>query len=303
MMIGQSALLLMLLGWCGAETARAGVGGMPAAAPDTLNVTPHAFKNVGIDQHLNQQIPPNLVFRDSNGKSIRLGDVFDGTHPVILDLAYYNCPMLCTMVLNDLNRTLKVMPLDIGKDFRVVTVSFDPSDKPPLAHAKKATYVHEYGRPGAQTGWLFLTGDEASIQKLTDAVGFRYHYDDKTKQFVHPTGVTILTPEGKISKYFFGINYKPVDIRLALVDASQRKIGSLTDQILLFCCQYDASTGRYGWAVMGALRVGGALMLVAMGSLLFVMMRRERAGGAALAAGADSGDSLKTLPPTDGVTD
>lgn len=300
MLCGVMLLWALLSG--GAPAARAGAGFMQTDNSD-LNVLPKAVENVGINQHLNRAIPPDLVFRDSNGKRIHLGDDFDGTHPVVLVLAYYDCPMLCTVVLNDLTRTLKIVPLDIGKDFRVITVSFNPNEKPPLAHAKKAKYVNDYGRPGAAAGWQFLTGDAASIKQLTDAVGFRYHYDDKAKQYVHPTGVTILTPDGRISKYFFGINYQPMDLRLALVDASHSKIGSLADQIVLFCHQYDPSTGRYGWAVMGALRIGGALMILGMGSLLLVLARRDSARTRIPPPDPDVHVGPAFSQPTDGATD
>jgi protein SCO1/2 len=294
--ISSSLVTLLFILCLSAPPLLAAPGGGPAAPAGERNILPAKLGNVGIDQHLNAQLPLDLVFHDEAGRDVRLADSFDGQHPVILVLAYFKCPMLCTLVLNDLSRTLKVLPLDMGKDFRVLTVSFDPHETPQLAAEKKKKYVHDYGRPGAAGAWQFLTGDQAAIQALTHAVGFRYHYDAKARQYVHPSGITILTPDGKISKYFFGIDYNPTDVRLALVDASKRRIGGLTDQILLYCFHYDPSTGRYGWAVLKALRIGAVAVMALLGTLLFVMFRRERC---APAAPGPINPPQSPQPPTD----
>ena len=237
---------------------------------------PKALKEIGFDQNLNQQVPLDIPFRDEQGRTVRFGDFFGGTKPVVLALAYYDCPMLCTQVLNGLASALGVLSLEIGKDFEVVTVSFDPREKPPLASAKKASILERYRRPGAAGGWHFLTGDQDSITRLTRAVGFRYVWDDSLKQFAHPTGIMVLTPQGKVSRYLFGIEYGPRDLRLALVDASSEKIGTAVDQVLLFCYHYDPETGKYGFAIMNTLRVAGVATVLALGAFILVMVRREK---------------------------
>ena len=239
------------------------------------NVRPAPLRDVGIDQKLNEQLPLNLTFRDETGKPVQLRQYF-GQKPVILSLVYYDCPMLCTLVLNGLVRSLRVVPLDVGDQFDVVTVSFDPRETAALAAAKKKTYVKRYARAQASQGWHFLTGEEASIQQLTRAVGFRYAYDEKSGEFAHATGIMVLTPTGRLARYFYGIDYSPRDLRLALVEASAHKIGSVVDQLLLFCFHYDPKTGKYSLVVMNALRVAGMGTLLALGSFLFVMFRRDR---------------------------
>jgi len=180
------------------------------------------------------------------------------------------------LVLNGLTRTMEQISLDLGKDFDVVTVSFNPSETPKLAAAKKATYVSQYGRPGAQGAWHFLTGQEAAIKSLTDTVGFNYKYDPNSKQFAHASGIMVLTPEGKISKYFYGIEYKPRDFRLGLVEASNNKIGTRTDQLILYCFHYDPKTGKYGPAIQNITRILGSTTVLALGTFIFVMVRRDR---------------------------
>ena len=239
------------------------------------NVRPAPLRDVGIDQKLNEQLPLNLTFRDETGKPVQLRQYF-GHKPVILSLVYYDCPMLCTLVLNGLVRSLRVVPLDVGDQFDVVTVSFDPRETAALAAAKKETYVKRYARAQASQGWHFLTGEEASIQQLTRAVGFRYAYDAKSGEFAHATGIMVLTPTGRLARYFYGIDYSPRDLRLALVEASAHKIGSVVDQLLLFCFHYDPKTGKYSLVVMNVLRVAGMGTLLALGSFLFVMFRRDR---------------------------
>jgi protein SCO1/2 len=236
---------------------------------------PPALRDVGFDQRLDEQVPLDLVFKDEAGQSVQLGDYFNGK-PVILVLAYYRCPMLCTQVLNGLVRALLDVPFDVGKEFNVVTVSFDPRETPELAAAKKKTYLERYGRPGAEEGWHFLTGEPDSIKRLTEAVGFRYTYDARHDQFAHASGIMILTPTGKISRYFYDITYSPRDLRLGLVEASENKIGSPADHILLFCFHYDPAEGKYGPVIMNFVRLGGVLTLLALGTFITVLWRQER---------------------------
>ena len=209
------------------------------------SVRPPGLKNVGIVQHLDEQIPPDLSFRDETGKPVRLGDYF-GKKPIILNLVYYNCPMLCGEVLSGLESSLRVLKFDVGKEFDVLTVSFDPNETPDMATKKKAEFLKRYARPGAGEGWHFLTGPQESIDALTKASGFQYQYDSKTGQFAHATAIMVLTPEGKIAQYYYGVEFAPKDLRLGLIQASENKIGTLADQVLLYCYHYDPTTGKYG---------------------------------------------------------
>jgi len=239
-----------------------------------IGVRPELLKDVGIDQKLNDSVPLNLTFRDETGQTVKLAQFF-GSGPVILSLVYYDCPMLCTQVLNGMERSLKDVPMDIGKQFTVVTVSIDPTERPTLASAKRALYTGLYGRPGAPQGWHFLTGDEPQIKQLADAVGFRYAYDPASKQFAHASAIMILTPEGKISRYLYGIQYATRDLRLGLVEASEGKIGTSVDQILLFCYHYDAATGRYSVLVSRLLKLAGAFTILVIGIGIFLLARSE----------------------------
>lgn len=240
----------------------------------SVGVRPDLLKQVGIDQKLNQSVPLNLTFRDEHGQTVQLGQYF-GQKPVILTLVYYNCPMLCTQVLNGVEVGLKGIPLDIGKQFNVVTVSIDPSEGHVLADVKQEMYTGMYGRPGAAQGWHFLTGDEPQIKQLADAVGFRYAYDPDTKQFAHASAIMILTPEGKISRYFYGIQFPARDLRLGLVEASEGKIGSPVDAVLLFCYHYDPHTGKYGLLISHVMQAGGALTVLVLGVLVLILFRGE----------------------------
>lgn len=257
-----------------------------ARAPSGL---PKALNGVGIDQKLNEQLPLDLVFKDENGVSVKLGDYFK-KKPVVLSLVYYQCPMLCNQVLNGMVTAFKVMAFQPGQEFEVVTVSFDPRETAALAAAKKNTYVNylpEARRSGAADGWHFLTGDEANIKRLTEAVGFRYHFDEATNQFAHASAIYVTTPQGKLARYFYGIDYAPRDLRLGLIEAADNKIGSPVDQLLLYCFHYDPATGKYGATVMNLMQLGGGLTLIAMVVMFMVLRRREkaqanlRAGGAA----------------------
>jgi protein SCO1/2 len=264
--LGAGALFLSL-----ASAAAAQLASDPM---QSVGVRPELLKQVGIDQKLNQTIPLNLAFRDENGNRVELGQYF-GQKPVILTLVYYNCPMLCTQVLNGVESGLKELPTDIGKQFDVVTISIDPTESHVLAKVKKEMYVGMYGRPGAAEGWHFLTGDEAQIKQLADAVGFRYAYDPDTKQFAHASAIMLLTPEGKISRYFYGIQFPSRDLRLGLVEASEGKIGTPVDQVLLFCYHYDPATGKYGLLISRVIQAGGALTVLILGIAMVILFRGE----------------------------
>ena len=239
-----------------------------------IGVRPELLKDVGVDQKLNESISLGLQFKDEKGKPVELRQYFGGK-PVILSLVYYNCPMLCTQVLNGLERSLKELSLDLGKDYTVVTVSIDPAERPVLASAKQQLYTGMYGRPGAAQGWHFLTGAEPQIQQLASAVGFRYAYDPESKQFAHASVIMLLTPEGKISRYFYGITYPSRDLRLGLDDASEGKIGSPVDAILLFCYHYDPATGKYGVVISHLIQLLGGLTILVVGGLILLLSRRE----------------------------
>jgi len=236
------------------------------------NVRPPVLQNVGIEQHLDEQIPADLSFRDETGKPVHLGDYF-GKKPMILNLVYYNCPMLCGEVLSGLEGALRVLKFDVGKEFDVLTVSFDPRETPDMATRKKAEFLKRYGRAGAAEGWHFLTGPQESIDALTKAAGFQYQYDPKTGQFAHATAIMILTPEGKIAQYYYGVDYAPKDLRLGLIQASENKIGTLADQVLLYCYHYDPTTGKYGAIISRVLKLAGIATLLGLGILMTVLIR------------------------------
>lgn len=242
--------------------------------------SPPLLEQVDFEQRLGNQVPLDLVFRDEAGETVRLGDYFQGK-PVILTLSYYECPMLCTLVLNGLVSALRVLRFDLGKEFVAINVSFNPRESPELAAAKKATYLKEYRRPGAERGWHFLTGDEGSIRQLTEAVGFRYAWDDKNQQYAHATGLVVLTPGGRIARYFYGVEFSPRDLRFGLIEAADGKIGSPVDKVLLYCFHYDPATGRYSAIALNSVRIGGVLTLAALVTFIVVMLRRERRSAAA----------------------
>ena len=253
--------------------ALAGAIASPASAQQVA--TPAILSKVGIAQNLNARIPPDLVFRDETGKSVRIGDFF-GKKPIVLSLVYFECPALCTEVLNGELRTMKAISLDLGKDFDAVTVSFEPKDTPALAKAKRDVYIGQYGRPEAAEHWHFLTGEQQSIAALTSVAGFRYAYDSSIRQYAHAAAILVLTPDGRIDRYFYGVQYPARDVRLGLVEASEGKIGTLTDHALLYCYQYDPMTGKYGVVVMNVLRAAGGLTVLVLGIFLTLMFLRER---------------------------
>ena len=244
--------------------------------PNPANQKDGLLKQVGIDQKIGQQLPLDLVFRDENGRDVRLGEFFHGK-PVVMALAYYECPMLCTQVLNGMTAALKMVEMDAGKDFEVVVVSIDPKDNFRLAANKKLTYVENYGRPQTAAGWHFLTGAETSIKPLADALGFRYAYDANIKQYAHGAALYVTTPKGTVSRYLLGIDFAPRDLRLALVEASNNVLGTVRDKILLLCYHYDPTTGKYGAATINAIRVGFIATVAGFLAFLFVSLRRERA--------------------------
>jgi protein SCO1/2 len=251
------------------------------------------LRQAGIDQKLGSQIPPNLVFRDESGREVRLGEYFRRDRPIVLALVYYGCPTLCTTVLNELNGSMRSMPRDysVGEQFDLITVSFDPNETPMLAAKKKAEYVKACGRPRAQEGWHFLTGDQPSIEALTHAVGFRYVKDPQFPgQYVHASGLMVLTPSGVVSRYFYGINYASRDLRLALTDASEGRRGNLERAVLLFCFHYDPATGKYTLAILNLLKLGAGVTLAVIAFFYVRMWRRSRRAAADTAgAGASHG--------------
>jgi protein SCO1/2 len=254
--------------------AHAQFGGPPPAPLGTME-RPVLLREVGIDQRLGDRVPLDARFRDEDGAEVPLGRYF-GPHPVVLALVYYECPMLCTQVLNGLVAAVKTLSFTAGREFEVVVVSFDPRETPALARAKKDTYVRRYGRPGTAGAWHFLTGGEPAIASLTRATGFRYAYDDAAAQFAHAAAIAVLTPDGRIARYLFGIEYAPRDLRLAIVEASGGRIGSAIDQVLLFCYHYDPTTGAYGLAALNLVRAGGAATAIVITGYVFVSLRRER---------------------------
>lgn len=249
----------------------------PLKAQQPAAAQPALLRSVGIDQEMNQQVPSGLAFRDENGKNVHFGDYF-GSKPIILSLVYFNCPFMCTDVLNGELRAMQGMSLDLGKDYDAVTVSFDPKDGQPEASVKSRIYTGLYGRHSAPGTWHFLTGDQQSITALTKAVGFRYAYDDASQQFAHATSIMILTPQGRVARYYYGVQYPARDVRLGLVEASQGKIGSPTDAVLLFCYHYDPLTGKYGIVVSNVMRIAGGVTILFMAIFLWVLFRSEHYG-------------------------
>jgi protein SCO1 len=258
-----------------APPAAARAAAVPAGGAPAATQRPAALRDVAFEQRLDAQIPLDLPFRDEDGNAVTLGQYF-GTKPVVLSLVYYRCPMLCGLVLEGMVRALKVLAFDVGKEFEVVTVSFDPAETPALASQKKASVLAGYDRAGAAAGWHFLTGDQAAITRLTDAVGFHYQYVPEERQFAHAAGIMILTPQGRLARYFYGVDYAPRDLRLGLIEAAQGKIGSPVDQLLLYCYRYDPVTGKYGAVAMNIIRLGGVATVLALGGFMAVMLRRER---------------------------
>jgi protein SCO1 len=231
--------------------------------------------DVGLDQKLNEQLPLDTLFKDEAGRTVKLGDFF-GKKPVILTFGYYECPMLCTLVLNGLVKGLRTLSFDVGNQFEIVTISINPREGHSLAAGKKNTYVREYARPGAAQGWHFLTGEEPEIRRATQAAGFRYKFDPSTGQYSHASGIMVVTPKGKLARYLYGVEYSGQDLRLGLIEAAEEKIGSPVDQVLLFCFHYDPVTGKYGLAITRIMQILGSATAIALFGFMWVMFRRDR---------------------------
>jgi protein SCO1/2 len=244
---------------------------------------PALLRNVGIDQKMGAQLPLDVSFTDDQGRAVTLRE-YTGK-PMVLALVYYSCPSLCDLVLNAAVHSVRGLKFNAGDDFQLVAVSFDPRENYMLARDKKANYVKEYGRDGAASGFHFLTGTEASSKMLAQAVGFHFAYDATTNQYAHPSAIMVVTPEGKISRYFYGIDYPARDVKLGLMDATGGKIGSAIDQVQLFCFHYDPATGKYGVLIMRVLRLGGIVTLILLGGAMWLMFRRERRAGATVVHG------------------
>ncbi|HEU4795365.1 MAG TPA: SCO family protein [Pyrinomonadaceae bacterium] len=251
-------------------------GARPESGPPATGL-PSALQEVRIEQKLDQQLPLDLTFRDEAGNNVKLGQYF-GQKPVVLAFVYYDCPMLCTQILNGMVTSFRVLPFQIGQEFDVVTISFDPRETSALATAKKKVYLDhlpENMRANAATGWHFLTGDEANIAKVTEAAGFHYRWDDKTQQYAHASAIMVTTPQGKLSRYFYGVDYAPRDLRLGLIESAESRIGSPADQLLLYCFHYDPSTGKYGAAIMRIMRIAGAATLLGIIAMVLLLKGRN----------------------------
>jgi protein SCO1/2 len=259
---------------CAAVPAQAQYANPPVRS-ESASEKDGLLKQVGIDQKIGQQLPLDLTFKDDTGRDVRLGEYFHGK-PVVMALAYYDCPMLCTQVLNGMTGALKTLSFDAGTDFEVVVVSIDPKDTFRMAANKKQTYVEHYGRPQTAAGWHFLTGTEANIKPLADALGFRYAYDANLKQYAHGAAIYVTTPKGLVSRYLLGIDFSPRDLRLAVVEASNNVLGTVGDKVLLLCYHYDPATGKYGAATLNAVRAGFIATVTGFLAFLFVSLRRER---------------------------
>ncbi|HVZ40091.1 MAG TPA: SCO family protein [Candidatus Kapabacteria bacterium] len=262
-------------------------------APRPDNST-EVVNRVGIDQRLNGQVPLDLQFTDETGRKVQLSE-YVNTKPVVLVLAYYQCPMLCSEVLNGLVKSMRVLNFDAGKEFNVLTVSINPKETPQLAAEKKANYIRNYGRPGTENGWHFLTGEQSQIDALCNAAGFRYVYDPNTEQYAHAGGIMVLTPTGRLSRYLLGVEFSPNDLKFSLMEASANKIGTPVDQLLLLCYHYDPTTGKYGFAIMTVLRIAGILTVGAIALFWYRTIKADRrkreaaqtpAGGPGPGAGA-----------------
>jgi len=271
----QAAGVMTLL-LCASGMARAQLYSEPKAV-DAQQGKPPMLQNIGIDQRLNQQLPLNLEFRDENGQPVKLSQYF-GRKPVILTMVYYTCPMLCGEVLSGIASSLGVINFNVGREFDVISVSINPQDTPADAQKKKQLFLQRYRRPGASEGWHFLTGSQPAIDSLAKAVGFHYAYDAKSGQYAHSTAIMVVTPEGKLAQYFYGIEYSPKDLRLSLIEASKNKIGTPVDQVLLYCFHYDPSTGHYSAVVMNIVRLAGALTFVTLGLFMTILFRNEKRG-------------------------
>lgn len=242
------------------------------------NMRPPGLEFVGIEQHLNAELPGDIEFKNEFGDKVKLGDYFGKGKPVILNLGYYQCPMLCGEVLQGLSGSLRVLKFDVGKDFDVITLSFDPRETPDMAAEKKRDIMKRYGRPGAENGWHFLTGSAESINAVTKAVGYQFQFDEKTNQYAHATAIVVLTPDRHVAEYFYGVEFSPKDLRLGLVQASQGKIGNVADQVLLYCYHYDPRIGKYGAVISNILKLSAVATMLILGTFMFIMFRADTSG-------------------------
>ncbi|HEY4843694.1 MAG TPA: SCO family protein [Terriglobales bacterium] len=272
--IAVSVLLLMFSAVPLCAQGRGPMSGGIMSPPATQR--PPGLQFVGIEQHLNADVPVDLQFRDESGNTVKLADYFGHGRPVILNLGYYRCPMLCSELLQGLVGSMKALTFNLGQDFDVVTVSFDPSETPEMAAVKKRDIMKRYGRANSAQGWHFLTGQADQINALTRAVGYQYQFDPKTEQYAHAAAIVMLTPDHRISGYFYGVEFSPKDLRLGLVQASQNEIGNLGDQVLLYCYHYDPRTGKYGAIISNILKLAGLVTILILGIFMFVMFRAER---------------------------
>ena|SRR6266404_5000067 len=270
----MGAMLLLCL--CATSAAQGKLtGDMREMKDSQSNQRPSVFEKVGIDQNLGAQIPLGAGFKDEHGQDVKLSDYFGHKRPVILALVYYNCTMLCDQVLNGMASALNVLKFNAGKEFDVVAVSFDPRETPEIAADKKQLYLARYKRPGAEQAWHFLTGKQDAIDAVTRSMGFHYTWDDRSNQFAHSSALILLTPEGKVTQYYYGIEYSPKDMRLGMIEASQEKIGNPVDQLILYCYHYDPTTGKYGAIAMRMMRLGGLLTVLLLGMFMVFSFRRE----------------------------
>lgn len=248
--------------------------GEPPKPGEASSVVPAPLKEVTFKQRLNEQLPLDIPFKDEEGRTVQLGDFF-GQRPVVLAFVYYTCPMLCTQVMNGISSSLKALPFTPGRDFDVVLISFDPRETPAIAAKKKQEHLAYWSTESTAGAWHFLTGDEASIRRATAAAGFNYRWEEATSQFAHVSGLLVVTPDGRLSRYFYGVEYSPKDLRLALVESGKGKVGSAIDELLLYCYHYDPESGRYGVIVMNLIRLGGVVTLATMVGFILLMRRRE----------------------------
>ncbi|HEV3041668.1 MAG TPA: SCO family protein [Candidatus Angelobacter sp.] len=271
-------LLVGLAVWCAASLPLLGQAAPKGEVGETSSNQQLAIlQQVGIDQRLNQPVPLDSTFLDENGKAVKLGDYF-GQKPAVLALVYFQCPMLCSQVLNGLTSSLNVVKFNVGRDFNVITVSFDPRDTPAAANETKQRMLKRYRRPGSEEGWHFLTGKKDQIDSLAQAVGFRYAWDPEIQQYAHASGIMLLTPDGHVAQYYYGIEYVPRNLQLGIVQTSQGKVGSLVDRMLLICYHYDPAKGKYGAAIFTILRLSALATMLVLGGFIFIMLRRDAAG-------------------------
>ncbi len=271
----RGVLMVAAMALCVSSSAWAQAAPQLQPGDSVSNQKPSILDQVGLDQRLNQQVPLNLAFNDESGRPVQLQQYF-GSKPVLMMLVYYQCPMLCTQVLNGFTGAMNgIVRFNIGREFNVITVSIDPRDTPQDAAEAKQRYIKRYRRAGAEQGWHFLTGKKDQIDALAQAVGFRYAWDPQIKQYAHASGVILLTPDGRVSQYYYGIEYAPRDIQLGLIEASKGKIGNLVDQVVLYCYHYDPRQGKYGAAIFNVLRLSALATVLVLGGFMLVMFRRD----------------------------